>query len=84
MSIIITIVAFTVLAVPCIICLFRRPKIKMNKHSGDCSIYSSLVNGNPEDGICTCGYGFQKHYDGDWSKMYSAELKEKLLQKKHE
>ena len=45
-------------------------------HAGDCLIYSILHNGNPEDGICNCGYGLQKRRkDGDISEMYSKELK---------
>jgi hypothetical protein len=30
-----------------------------SQHDGDCTTYASLVNRNPEDGICTCGYGWQ-------------------------
>ena len=49
------------------------------KHDGDCTIYSALENGNPEDGICTCGYAHQLRGEtGDSSAMYSEELKEKL------
>lgn len=33
---------------------------KKQAHSGDCSIYSALINGSPTDGICTCGYGAQQ------------------------
>jgi len=46
------------------------------KHDGDCTIYASLDNENPEDGICTCGYGHQRR--GDESEMYSRELQEEL------
>jgi hypothetical protein len=54
-------------------------KTKPEKHSGDCSIYSSLINGNPEDGICTCGYGRQVMTDtGDQRELYSDELIEKI------
>jgi hypothetical protein len=47
------------------------------RHDGDCSIYSLLMNGTPEDGICTCGYGQQvrRERPGDISEMYSEELK---------
>ena len=50
------------------------------KNDADCSIYSSLSNGNPEDGICTCGYGHQLvgKGRGDYSEMYSKELWEKI------
>ena len=45
------------------------------KHSGDCHIYSDLINGNPEDGVCTCGFGLQLLSEtGDQSEMYSDEL----------
>lgn len=46
---------------------------QMSKHDGDCTIYSCLLNGNPEDGICTCGYGRQQVRKLDYSKMYSEE-----------
>ena len=48
------------------------------RHDGDCSIYAVLSNKRPEDGICTCGYGRQLAVGGDFSKMYSEELKEKI------
>ena len=48
------------------------------RHDGDCSIYSPLKNGCPEDGICTCGYGHQRLGEGDRSEMYSKELEQKL------
>ncbi|MBS3080693.1 hypothetical protein J4221_04430 [Candidatus Pacearchaeota archaeon] len=51
----------------------------MIRHTGDCTIYSSLINGNPEDGICTCGYGRKKVMaEVDYSEMYSQELLLKL------
>jgi len=53
-------------------------KRELTRHYGDCTIYSSLINGNPEDGICVCGYGWQEAYKGDSSYMYSAELMKKL------
>ncbi len=43
------------------------------QHSGDCTIYRSLINGSPTDGICTCGYGWTLVRQGDWSQMYSDE-----------
>jgi hypothetical protein len=48
-------------------------------HSGDCTIYRSLINQSPEDGICTCGYGWSLvRRDADWSQMYSAERSEAM------
>ena len=52
------------------------------QHDGDCSIYASLSNGNPEDGICMCGYGHQLMRKGDYSQMYSRELQEILKSQK--
>jgi hypothetical protein len=50
-----------------------------DRHDGDCSIYSSVINGRPEDGICCCGYGIQvRRHLGDDSQMYSAERLESL------
>lgn len=43
------------------------------QHDGDCTIYSSLVNGSALDGICTCGYGWECVRHGDWEKMFSDE-----------
>jgi hypothetical protein len=54
--------------------------IDSKKHDGDCSIYSSLLNGRPTDGICTCGYGFECERQCDVSQMYSDE---KLDDMKH-
>jgi hypothetical protein len=49
------------------------------RHDGDCTFYSSLVNGRVEDGICTCGYGRQVlRRDNDDGEMYSPELRAKL------
>lgn len=42
-------------------------------HAGDCTIYASLVNMTPLDGICTCGYGWECVRRGDWDKMFSEE-----------
>lgn len=53
-----------------------------SNHDGDCSIYASLVNRNPEDGICNCGYGLQElRKSGDKQEMYSEEKKEVIKQK---
>ncbi len=50
------------------------------QHWGDCTFYSSLINGRPTDGICTCGYGWSivAEGDGDYTQLYSAELREKI------
>lgn len=29
----------------------------MQSHRGDCNIYTAMVNGGDNDGICDCGYG---------------------------
>lgn len=50
----------------------------MKRHDGDCSIYVSLDNNIPEAGICTCGYGHELVWHGDYSQIYSKELIEKL------
>jgi len=49
-------------------------------HDGDCTIYDLSDNGRPEDGICTCGYGWEHvvKSGGDRSKMYSRELTSKI------
>ena len=47
-----------------------------NKHSGDCTIYASLVNGMPYDGICTCGVGFERIREGSHDDMFSEEREE--------
>jgi|WetSurMetagenome_2_1015567.scaffolds.fasta_scaffold532929_2 hypothetical protein len=52
-----------------------------DQHDGDCTIYSCLHNGSPENGICTCGYGYQRVREGDWSEMYSKELKQVMQDK---
>lgn len=43
------------------------------RHDGDCTIYASLNNGRPYDGICTCGFGWQQIRKGDYSQIYSKE-----------
>jgi hypothetical protein len=60
--------------------LFILNMAETNRHEGDCTIYSSLENGNPEDGICTCGYGFFLLGKGDYSAMYSGELEQRLVE----
>lgn len=50
------------------------------QHDGDCTIYSALINGRPEDGICTCGYGLQWLRENlDRTHLYSNELKKKII-----
>lgn len=51
--------------------------VKTN-HDGDCSIYACLDNGNPDDGICTCGYGHEQRRECNCNAMYSKELQDKL------
>lgn len=56
--------------------------MRKTRHEGDCSIYSSLCNGMPEDGICTCGYGAQiMREKGSFREMYSKELKVRRIRK---
>ena len=50
----------------------------LKSHAGDCAIYSALVNEQPKDGICNCGYGLKLSRRGDKSEMYSNELKERM------
>ncbi len=57
---------------------------RLTKHSGDCTIYASLINNRPEDGICTCGYGLQQKREGDFSQIYSNELGKKLEKQNQE
>ena len=53
-------------------------------HDGDCMFYASLCNGNPTDGICTCGYAHDLLWNGDhagyWEQHISAERKAQLPQ----
>ena len=42
-------------------------------HSGDCTIYASMNNGQPTDGICTCGYGLRMTRKCEYHEMYSKE-----------
>lgn len=49
------------------------------RHDGNCTIYAALANGNPEDGICTCGYARGRKGEGDYiTSLYSPELLKKL------
>lgn len=50
----------------------------MNKHAGDCTIYRSMINERPCDGVCTCGYGWSLVRKGDWSQMYSEERQQDI------
>jgi len=49
-------------------------------HAGDCTFYRALCNGNPTDGICTCGYGWSLVClgEGDESQLYSPECLEAM------
>jgi len=41
-------------------------------HAADCSIFASEDNGQPADGICTCGYGLRfMRGGGSDEHMYS-------------
>jgi hypothetical protein len=55
------------------------------RHDGDCSYYAALVNGNPTDGICICGYAHQLQIQGDpqghWEQLYSPEKRAVLYLK---
>lgn len=53
------------------------------KHDGDCTIYAVLDNGNPTDGICTCGYGADMRRKCNYDYIYSQELRDKLLAEKY-
>jgi hypothetical protein len=57
-----------------------RPEKKSEvQHAFDCTIYSSIMNGRPCDGICTCGYGWKiVRSSGDFSQMYSKERLETM------
>lgn len=51
-----------------------KPSVELKpKHSEDCTFYSSLVNGRPEDGICTCGYGLEQVRKGNYDELVSEE-----------
>jgi hypothetical protein len=49
-----------------------------DRHDGDCTFYASLINYQPTDGICTCGYGWSLVRTGDWSQMFSEEKDKQL------
>lgn len=44
-----------------------------DQHDGDCTIYASLVNNEPSDGICTCGFGLDMIRKSSGDHMYSKE-----------
>lgn len=52
-----------------------RDKSAPTQHAGDCTIYASVINQMPFDGICTCGYGWHlvRETGGDWKEMRSEE-----------
>lgn len=54
----------------------------MTGHAGDCTIYAAMINGEPTDGICTCGYGWQCVRDSNLDEMYSAERTESIKQQR--
>ena len=45
----------------------------MLKHDGDCTIFASILNNNPTDGICTCGYGLSLIRKLNGSQIFSDE-----------
>lgn len=49
------------------------------RHDADCDIYSSIVNGEPSDGMCNCGYGLARSRSGDRSELWSRERTDNLL-----
>lgn len=51
---------------------------RITHHSGDCTIWACLVNGEPTDGICTCGYGLLRKRNGWFGELYSAERGEAI------
>ena len=56
-------------------CVNSNVKKDKDGHAGDCTIYASLVNNMPTDGICTCGYGRRMVRLENWDHMYSDERK---------
>jgi hypothetical protein len=56
-------------------------ELRHTQHAGDCTIYSAMMNGCPEDGICTCGYGWMRVRMADYSQMYSDERKDAMQEK---
>jgi len=52
------------------------------RHSGDCSIFACREGSDElEQGICCCGFGHQRQWDGDHSEMYSKEVLD-MIQKR--
>lgn len=43
------------------------------KHDGDCTIYASIKNNCPTDGICTCGYAHEQKILGNKDAIFSNE-----------
>lgn len=56
----------------------REKAAHRTQHDGDCTIYAALHNGCPEDGICTCGYGWWLVRRENWSEMYSQERRDAM------
>ena len=59
--------------------------IDPKKHDGNCTIYSSMTNERPTDGICICGAGLRQSRGGlmsDVSQLYSPERLEILNNRK--
>ena len=58
--------------------------IDPKKHDGDCTIYSSMMNERPTDGICICGAGLKQSRVGlsNVSQLYSPERLEILNNRK--
>ena len=48
-------------------------ELRRKGHSGDCTIYAARLDDDPLAGICTCGYGWSRVRQCDWSEMYSAQ-----------
>jgi hypothetical protein len=42
-------------------------------HAGDCTIYAALINGQPSNGVCTCGYGHYMWRKGHIEHMFSED-----------
>jgi len=58
----------------------RAGPIHRDGHDGDCTIYASLINNSPTDGICTCGYGWRQVRKSNWDHMYSEEREAKMME----
>lgn len=59
------------------------PVIDPAVHDGDCTIYASLCNGEPWDGICTCGGGARRARR-DGSDQYQHMLSPERFRAMHE